>query len=168
VIALQYSTSTAFASMIIRRLCHSEFSHVDIVIPGEGLLGVSGPDNEIGDPGGVMIRSFHPWVYLHPPKTVVLETDKEAEIIAIGRGQIGKPFDNTALWDFFSDKPGDRDWTDEKSWFCSEYIVWCFVKAGFFPYPLVSAKNRITPGDSLMLFNPFMVPETLASFKGVS
>ncbi len=163
-IALQYSTSTAFASMVIRRLCHSEFSHVDIVVPGEGLLGVSGPDKEIGDAGGVLIRPFNPWPYLHPPRTVELDTDKELSIIAVGRTQIGKPFDNTALWDFLSDNPGDRDWQDEQSWFCSEFIVWCFVKAGFFPYPLVSAKNRITPGDSLMLFNPYMTAETLARF----
>ena len=46
---MQYSTSIAFASMVIRRLTHSEFSHVDFILPGEGLLGVSGPDQKIGD-----------------------------------------------------------------------------------------------------------------------
>ena len=87
--------------------------HVDIVIPGEGLLGVSGPDKSLNDPGGVLIRSFNPWPYLRPPKTVELKTDKEADIIAVARTQIGKPFDNTALWDFLSDSPGDRNWKDE-------------------------------------------------------
>jgi hypothetical protein len=40
---IQFSTSTAFTSGIIRRLTHSPFSHVDFVLP-DGLLGVSGKD----------------------------------------------------------------------------------------------------------------------------
>jgi hypothetical protein len=88
---IQFSTSTAFASAIIRRLTHSPFSHVDAIITDElaqhfkiqpGLLGASGPDcgakagrlfrHKMGwshDPGGVIVRPNPAWAYLQPPKT---------------------------------------------------------------------------------------------------
>lgn len=162
-IVLQFSTSTAFASDIIRRLTHSEFSHVDAVLP-EGLLGVSGPDHSLGDPGGVRIRSFNPWPYKFPPKRVTLPTPKAAAIIARARTQIGKPFDQDAIYAFLSTSPGDRSWREETSWYCSEYWAWNLEAEGFFPYALVTAKNRITPADLLLLINPFMSGLDIRSF----
>jgi hypothetical protein len=163
---LQYSTSTAWQSGIIRRLCHSQFSHVDIIVPGEGLMGVSGVDPSIGDLGGVRIRPFNAWPYLRPPKVAHLRcTDEIAQrIIANGRSQLGKPFDNDALWDFLSDHPGDRDWRAQDKWFCSEFAIWCLETGGFFPYPLIASKNRVTPADSLIMINPFMVPYDIEEF----
>jgi hypothetical protein len=161
---IQYSSSTAFASGIIRRLCHSAFSHVDIVLPGEGLLGVSGEDHKLGDAGGVRVRSFTPWTYIAPPKQIRLKTDKADKIIANARSQLGKPFDNGALWDFLSDGPGDRDWRCEDSWFCSELVIWSIEEAGFFPVPLIQPKNRVTPADSLLILNMFLSPENVAEF----
>lgn len=164
-IVIQYSTSTAFASSIIRRLCHSPFSHVDILLK-DGLLGVSGEDHKLGDIGGVRIRPNPPWPYRETPKTARLTvTDSvHAAFMEVGHNQIGKPFDNGALWDFLSDQPHDRDWRHPDSWFCSELIVYCLEQANFFPYPLVVAKNRITPADSLLLLNSFMAHENIREF----
>ncbi len=168
-IVIQYSTSPAFASSIIRRLCHSPFSHVDIVLESEqerGLLGVSGEDSKSGDPGGVRIRPNPPWPYREPPKTARLRVADSVYdgFMEAGHAQIGKPFDNGALWDFLSDQPHDRDWRHPDAWFCSELVIYCLEQAGFFPYQLVVAKNRITPADSLLLLNPFMVPDNIQEF----
>lgn len=165
-LVIQYSTSTAFASGIIRRLCHSPFSHVDILIPGEGLLGVSGEDAKCHDTGGVLLRPFNPWPYKGPPKTARLKIgeSKAFDIIQLARSQLGKPFDNTALWDFLSDKPGDRDWRNTESWFCSEFVIWCLEQGKFFSYPLVVAKNRVTPADSLLLLNPYLTYDNIQEF----
>lgn len=163
-LVLQFSTSTAFMSSMIRRLCHSEFSHCDIVTP-DGLLGVSGVDKSIGDAGGVRVRRPGLWPYLRTPKTARLKTDVADKVIALGKTQLGKPFDDGALWEFLSDDPADRDWRDESKWFCSEFVAWCLETAGFFPYSLIAAKNRITPGDLLFLVNPVMQEDNIHEFN---
>src|SRR5271166_915722 len=122
---IQFSTSTAFMSGLITRACHGPFSHCDIIVPGEGLLGVSGEDKSIGDPGGVRIRTFHPWPYLHLPRvaTLAVDDDLASRVIARAKTQLGKPFDNGALWSIISGAPGVRDWRALESWFCSELIA---------------------------------------------
>lgn len=176
VLVVQYSTSTAFASNMIRRLCHSPFSHVDIVLPHVGLLGASGPDKTakaivngvVGpDPGGVQIRPFDPWPYLNPPLRASLKTDKADKIIELAKSQIGKPFDDSALYGFLSSEAGERDWREQDKWFCSELVTWACEAGGMFPYPLVALKNRVSPADSLLLFNPFMTPDNIAIFTGM-
>jgi hypothetical protein len=169
-IHIQYSTSHAFASSVIRRLCHSPFSHVDIVLRSEkehGLLGVSGEDRKIGDLGGVRIRPNPAWEYRGPPKIARVANVADSvydTFLEVARSQIDKPFDNGALWDFLSDTPDDRNWRKPDAWFCSEYVIWCLEQAGFFPYELVVAKNRITPADSLLLLNPFLSVDNIKEF----
>ncbi len=163
---IQFSTSTAFMSGIIRRLCHSPFSHVDILVPGEGLLGVSGSDKGINDIGGVQMRPPGMWPYLNPPKTARLHTAGVDAIIELAKTQIGKPFDNTALYGFLDDMGygPKRDWRDTSSFFCSEFVAWALEESHFFPYTLVAAKNRITPADLLLLLNPFMSEDNIKEF----
>lgn len=167
---IQFSTSTAFTSGIIRRLTHSPFSHVDIVLP-EGLLGVSGKDDSITDPGGVRIRPHKAWPYLTEPKTANIQCDDAIAIAVINaaRSQIGKPFDNGALWCMLQDQAKtpvttQRDWRNTASWFCSELVIWSLEQGGLFKYPLAVCKNRITPADVLLLINPFMSVEDIISF----
>ncbi len=168
-LSIQFSTSTAFTSGIIRRLCHSEFSHVDIVTP-EGLLGVSGSDHTINDIGGVQIRPSGMWPYLNPPKVARLATAGADAIIEVAKTQIGKPFDNDALYNFLEDMghTKKRDWRDHGAWFCSEFVAWALETCDFFPYTLVAAKNRITPADLLLLLNPFMTEENIKEFGYVT
>lgn len=163
---VQYSTSTAFTSQIIRRLCHSPFSHVDVLLPGEGLLGVSGEDKSIKDPGGVLLRPFDCWPYLYPPKVarLTVEDTKAVSIIWKLKSQIGKPFDDTALWSFLSDNPGERDWRETSKWFCSEWLIWGLEEQNFFGYPLITSKSRVSPADSLLMINPFMTKANIMEF----
>ncbi len=154
-------------SGIIRRLCHSEYSHVDMVVPGEGLLGVSGSDHTINDIGGVQIRPPGMWPYLHPPRTARLQTGGADAIIGLAKTQIGKPFDNGALSGFLDDMghTKKRDWRDHGAWFCSEFVAWALEASHFFPFTLIPAKNRITPADLLLLLNPFMSEENIKEFE---
>jgi hypothetical protein len=57
-----------------------------------------------------------------------------------------------------------RDWRSQDSWFCSEFCAWALESGGFFPYSLVAAKNRITPGDLLLLLNGFMSEDNIKEF----
>lgn len=155
-IILQFSSSTAWQSSVIRRLCHSPFSHVDIVIPYEGLLGASGPDSKLHDIGGVRIRPFQPWPY-SIRRRCTIQTDKADAIVAAARSQIGKPFDNGALYAFLSNPSKiTRDWRQPDKWFCSELVTWAFEKSGFFSYPIVPVLNRVCPSDLLLLLNPWI------------
>lgn len=157
---VRYSSSTAFMSNLIRRACHSRYSHVDIVLPGEGLLGVSGPDKEFNDPGGVRIRPFEPWPY-NIFREVQINTDKTDAIIARGRSQIGKPFDNGALYAFFNPSHVNRNWRELEQWFCSEWFIWSCESEGLFPYDLCVPMNMINPNDTMLLLNPFMSKEDI-------
>lgn len=159
-ITLQFSSSTAWQSGVIRRLCHSVFSHVDLVLD-EGLLGASGPDKKLHDPGGVLIRSFHPWDY-SIRRRVTIKTDKADAIVALAQSQLGKPFDQSALYSFLSNPaaPDKRDWRDPVCWFCSELMTWVLESASFFPYPLIVHMDRVSPSDLLLLLNPWVDPKT--------
>lgn len=165
ILQIQFSSSTAFTSQIIRRLCHSPFSHVDIIL-ANGLLGVSGPDTSLGDLGGVRIRPDPAWPY-RIKRTLTLTTPVAERIVEIAQEQINKPFDNGALYDFLSDKPGDRDWRAADAWFCSELVAYALEQAGFFPYTLVSCKNRITPADLLLILNPYLTEDDIHALKNL-
>ena len=167
---IQFSTSTAWTSGIIRRLTHSRWSHVDIVLPGEGLLGVSGKDDSITDLGGVRIRPFNCWPYLYPPKTARIQTTDAVvrKTIDWGRHQLGVPFDNEALWAFLRDRAGmhmtGRAWRDPNSWFCSEFVCRAIEEGGLFTYPLAITKDVVSPNDVLLLANPFMTGPNVLEF----
>ena len=159
-IVVQFSTTINslgnWASVIIRHLSHSPFSHVDLELPGGALLGAS--DNAsapvlTGNPRGVAVR---------PPDyqsfgrrcRMVIETPLAERVRAAALSQLGKPFDNSALRGFFSSAlPSARDWQSSDSWFCSELVVWAFQSADYwYPRPSIWPKNRISPSDILMIF----------------
>lgn len=160
---VRYSSSTAFMSNLIRRACHSRFSHVDIVLPGEGLLGVSGEDKSLNDPGGVRVRPFQPWPY-NIIREVEIKTDKTDAVIRRGKSQIGKPFDNGALYAFFNPYAYNeqRNWREQEQWFCSEWFIWSCESEGLFPYPLAVPMPMINPNDTILLLNPFMAADDIA------
>jgi hypothetical protein len=171
-IRIQFSTSKAFSSDVIRRLTHSPFSHVDLIVP-EGLLGVSGKDDSLHDPGGVRVRPMNAWPYLTVPKVAHLQCSDEvaAAVIDAARSQLGKPFDDSALWAFFQDQAVGgsvdgkvRDWRDTKQWFCSELTIWALEQGGLFPYELVVANTRVTPADVLLMINGFMSAANILEF----
>jgi hypothetical protein len=147
-ITLAFSTTHAWQSHLICLMCHSPYSHVNIVVPDltpYGLLGAS-------DPGGVCVRP-HDYEVFKVQRFLSIKTPKADDIIKYAHSQIGKPFDDTALHAFLSDKL--RDWRLPDSWFCSELVTWCFEQAKFFPYELIVGLARIAPSDLLLLLNPY-------------
>lgn len=158
-IVLQFSTSSDsianWASAAIRRLCHSPFSHVDTVLPDGNLLGSSaqGLNSPVikGNPQGVAIRppNYQKWGIR---RRMILRTDKANAMINWSMTQLGKEFDNTALWDFVGDDfPGIRDWRKPDKWFCSEKKAVSFEEGGYFPYQMPWPKNRVSPTDLLLI-----------------
>lgn len=108
------------------------FSHVDAVLPDGRLLGARMS-------GGVQIR---PPNYERWSKRVVFSLLKgnEAEWLSFLYGQVGKPYDHTAIWGFAA----GRDWREPDSWFCSELAAAALEMAGGCPV-LYTPTNKITP-----------------------
>ncbi len=144
-----FSTSFAWQSGIIRFMCHSPFSHADVMLPHPepyALLGAS-------DPGGVLCRAhnYQPFKAWHK---ATIRTPLADDILKLITSQEGKPFDSVAMKQVLSDEP--RDWKVPDAWFCSELIAWACEEAGLFR--IVVPKNRITPADLLLLLNPWIDP----------
>lgn len=159
-IRLQFSTSTEWSSAVIRRMCHSPFSHVDVLDADGNCIGASdSPKAAVlrGNPNGVAVR---------PPDYQVFGVRHVAELSATPEvekrffdlidSQLGKPFDDSALYAFLSpDVSTERDWREADAWFCSELAAWALEQSGFWPYTLLVAKNRVSPADLLLLVNPY-------------
>jgi hypothetical protein len=143
-----------WGSGLIRRACHSPFSHVDILLKDGTLLGASNsPDAPFihGNPCGVAQRPFdyQPFAYR---RQMYIATERADDIRRIATTQLGKSFDNSALKDFMSDSfPGHRDWRLTDSWFCAELVMWAmeagYMWDGALPWP----RNRVSPTDILMM-----------------
>jgi hypothetical protein len=146
-----------WASPLIRRLCHSPFSHVDFVLPDGNLLGASnqgkGSPCIEGNPSGVAVRppDYQPFGIR---RNMIIETDKAQFILAAALSQLGKPFDNGALYRFLSEGVAHtRDWRDPDMWFCAEMPPWAFERGAYWwPEELIWPKDRFTPTDLIMLF----------------
>lgn len=166
---IQFSTSTAFASSVIRRLTRSRFSHVGFLIEGYE-LGASGKDKSLKDPGGIQMRKLPAWPYLCPPLVASVRcTDYvKNRTLDWARQQIGAPFDKLSLWHFLRDRAGlpnvGRDWRDPNQWFCSEYVLRALEFGGLFTYPLIIQKDVVSPNDVLLLINSFMDADNILQF----
>ena len=115
-IAIQFSTTvnslSNWASIVIRHMSHSPFSHVDLEMADGSLLGSSdSPEAPVlsGNPRGVAIRPANYEDYGRRCRMVI--TTPLADVIReVAKSQLGKPFDNSALYGFFSDAlPSERD-----------------------------------------------------------
>jgi len=144
-----------YATGWIRRLSHSPFSHVDMMLPDGNMLGASNnPKSPVieGNARGVAIRpqGYQRFKYR---RRMVIKTDRANDIRAIVKTQIGKEFDNSGLKDFLSDSfPGARPWMLDTNWWCSELMTWGLDTGGFWqPKILQWPKNRCSPTDLLLL-----------------
>ena len=144
-----------WGSELIRRTCHSPFSHVDMVMKDGTLLGASNDPHAPfvhGNPRGVATRppDYQPFAYR---RQMILATNRADDIRRMAITQLGKGYDNSAMWRFIDDQfPGARDWRLNENWFCSELIVWAMETGHFWgPKSLHWPKNRCTPTDLLLM-----------------
>ena len=154
-VILQFSTSLEWSSAIIRRICHSRFSHVDFVLPDGNMLGASDSPTApaiAGNPRGVAIRppDYQPFGIR---RRITIATDKFEAIYTAARSQLGKPFDNAALHQFLSGVPAPP-WHDTGQWFCAEHAAWSFWTCAFWPFKLAVNLGRLSPAELIILLNP--------------
>jgi hypothetical protein len=144
-----------WGSGLIRRACHSPFSHVDMLMKDGTLVGAS--DSPFapyihGNPRGVASRPMDYQKFAYR-RQMILETERADDIRRLWVSQLGKGYDGASLWDMVSDQfPGQRDWRLNDTWFCAEGVLWA-MEMGYFwgPPPLPWPKNRVSPTDLLML-----------------
>jgi hypothetical protein len=144
-----------WGSGLIRRACHSPFSHVDMVMKDGTLVGATNaPDSPYihGNPRGVASRPMDYQKFAYR-RLMILETERADDIRRLWVSQLGKDYDNGAIRNFVDDSfPGQRDWRLNDSWFCAEGVFWA-MEAGYFwgPPPVLWPKNRVSPTDILMM-----------------
>jgi hypothetical protein len=151
---------------LICRLSHSPFSHGDIVLSGDHLLGASDnidapiiASHPQGNARGVAIRpcNYQPFSMrrtAHIPCT----REQHTKFIRFAYDQLGKPFDHSALAfkTFLSADFADRNWRDPSMWYCHELIARCFEMSGLITWKLINIKNRVTSSDLLIMISPLV------------
>jgi hypothetical protein len=125
---------------------HGWADHVDAVIVNSKL---DGDENLLGArmKKGVALRPLN-YQKFKRVERVKLPATRD-QYLAFGdflHNQIGKPYDDTAILGFAF----DRDWRDANHWMCSELMAAALEHCGFFPYPLNSPANRVTPTDLML------------------
>lgn len=140
-IIYQLATQKGIGSAVIRAFSWSEFSHVDIVLldlpfpwwPSDvGWLIGARSHADTAPRSGVFPRRPDYAKFTKTQKFSVAVTDEQHlafwDFIA---AQVGKPYDMTAITQFVTH--GERDWTEDDSWFCSELAAAGF-KAARIPF----------------------------------
>lgn len=139
VVRLQFVQGRALTSSAISWFSSGHFSHVDIVLPDDRLLGAR--SDAADGVKGVAVRraNYELWnkrVVFSVPATNV----QVATAYKFAFAQVGKPYDHTAILGFMF----NRAWMDSDSWYCSELAMAMLEKAGVLG-PLYLAANKITP-----------------------
>lgn len=145
-ITLQFVGAGGIGSALIEWFGAGEVSHVDAVLPDGRLLGARS-DVVGGVAAGVQIRppgyeTFDKIVRAALPADAVLT----AWFYHLLHGEIGKPYDSTAIAAFAA----GRDWREPDSWFCSELQAAMLERCGWFPFPLATPSNKLTPAGLLL------------------
>lgn len=151
-VTLQFSTERAISSAMIRWFTHSDFSHVDLVLPDGRLLGARSA-REGSDTGipGVAIR---PRGYADFSRTLQIRvaTNLAGPIYRWALSARGASYDMRAICAFGL----ARNWRDRSRFFCSELVAWAFEGGGFFGGRNIALPpSRITPGDVILLLSPW-------------
>jgi hypothetical protein len=153
-IILQYVGNPSFASRLIEWKGSGQFSHVDIVLPDERLLGARS-DKTGGAAAGVQIRTpnYDRW-FAVSRLTLPLDRTQTKQFMDFAFAQIGKPYDKMAIFAFIL----NRNWDDSDAWFCDELVMACASQVkGLFDYPLAVAKNKIDVGMSFAILSTYGV-----------
>ena len=138
------------------------FSHVTTLLPGSKNV----IDSRLH--GGVRIRPISSlesdtifWVDL-----ICDSTSQRTHVIDSLKSQLGKPYDQIAIWDFVTGSIQRRNWRDTRSWFCDELAVWSWCTAGLREWPLLPL-TRIDPGGSFLIAGqgPRRLPHAFSVLK---
>jgi hypothetical protein len=134
-VTVLFIRSKGFAAKLIRAVTWSKWSHVAFVLDSNSVLDATFKH------GGVKIRRMADAIHdVEDYQFVDFYVPCAAEIRLALLDEIGKPYDWTALFGLW----WHRDWQENDSWFCSEFLAYGFSKGG---YPMFrdESMHRITP-----------------------
>jgi hypothetical protein len=147
-------------SLLICRMTHSPFSHVDLVTDDGYLLGASDNINApviTGNPRGVAIRPVD-YQRFAVRRDAKLKTSpiRKARFIDFCMAQLGQSFDSGALSPkvFLSPHFEWREWRTPGKWFCAELMARATEEAPLLDWAIPGIKNRVTPADLILLLAP--------------
>jgi hypothetical protein len=150
VIELSFVTECSVGSGVIRWFTHSNYSHVDIIMPTGVRLGARS-DHPVNGRTGVQLRSKN-YAEFTIDDRLFINAPHEAEGYAWLEEQIGKPYDVRGLYaSFLFARP--TPWREERAWWCSELALRFLEECGI-PEVLTPC-NRITPNDCYIYAGAF-------------
>jgi uncharacterized protein YycO len=135
-VSIRFSRGSGLAGAIVRYATWSDFAHVGFKLDEGSVLDAT-PE------AGVTMRiaaddATTQYWRIAAEDPVVID-----QAVLWAKGQIGKPYDWTAIYGMAL----RRDWHKDTAWFCSELVTAAFDAAG---WPLITDSgkcNRITPRD---------------------
>lgn len=110
---------------------------------GDGVKARPGDYDNLGGTAGFVRQQF---------VSVNILPEHETTFYDFLRSQIGKPYDTSAIWSFYSKRDG-RDWQAPDSWFCSELMAAALSEYGIFPQHMAESFSRVTPRDLMLLIS---------------
>jgi hypothetical protein len=146
-IRLQFVLGTGISSQAIAWFSAGVFSHVDAVLSDGTLLGARS-DKADGISGVAVRKPFYERWKRRVVMSLTVEPQKETLFNQFLDRQIGKPYDNTAIWGFVA----GRNWREEDSWFCSELLTAALETATIFP-TLYTPRDKVTPAALALLMS---------------
>lgn len=139
-IRLRFTREAALTSRIIAYAGAGEFSHVGYLLDDGSELGARS-DHVGGKPPGVQIRPPNYGKFVRAAIfTIQTVPEREARFKSFLFSQIGKPYDNAAIWGFVT----GRDWRVQGSWICSELQA-AALESSAIVFPLYLACNKVSP-----------------------
>lgn len=158
-IRLRFVTGNDLISEAIRAWQKDGWAtHVEAVLPDGSLLGAHEDGVKIRPAGydkATMTRELFveldgsgPGSVRRILRALTIASAQEEAFYAFLVGQVGKPYDNTAIAGLVL----GRDWREDDSWICSELMAAALEVCSYFP-KLSSAVNHISPRDLLLLLS---------------
>lgn len=157
-ITLQFVGADDFDARVIEWFSQGVVAHVDAVMDDGTLLGAR--DDEVGGKAaGVWIRPPNYMAFARvvrvvlPAPTILVE-----RFYGFCLAQVGKPYDEEGILGFIL----GRNWRERDAWFCSELVGAALEHCGYFPNPLATPSNKLTPAGLLLACSsrvPVVMPE---------
>lgn len=134
-----YCRRLNLGSLLLRTGMWSSWSHCAIVTPDRTVLEASAFH-------GVVERPFAEFIADKSASSrKTIEVPNDAAAIAWARRQVGKPYD----WLGAVGLALHREWQQDDSWFCSEFVEAAAVQGG--RQRFVNQARRVTPQSSWMV-----------------
>ena len=150
-IILQFVGGNDLASEAIEWFGKGHFSHVDLVMPDQRLLGARS-DNIGGQPAGIWPRppNYEPWA--HVSRVTISCTDEQQDAFwKFANSKIGVEYNAAGIIGFIT----GTNITNPQDLFCSQFGAESVSASGLFPHPLGLPANKIDPVTLFGILSPW-------------